>query len=152
MKPFAEIKAAENKVTEENAVGRRPRGSGYICLKSRKKTPAGYKFPKEKEVPAGTFVGTIDKVKISTSSSGNPAWDFCYTLEDDNQSSYKLKQRVPQEGFYSDRFLNQLADAGVAEETLVPEIADFPVTVDITYDDDGIPIFSLHPIDVEEAE
>jgi len=97
-----------------------------------------YVFPKNWNIPAGQYHATVDKIVPSTSSSGNPAIDVCYTLKGPQSKVYHMRQRIAQGTPYMDTFLDVLSKAGVNVSKVKPgDVSNIPLDIDLDYDENG---------------
>lgn len=110
---------------------------------SSKSTGSGYTFARKGDVPAGLYKATLDYVVESKTSKGDEAIDVCYTLEN-GEKSHKILQRVA-DGYYFERFSEQLMDAGVKKGTYLDEVKDHRVTVEVRYNYDDFAQITVLP-------
>ncbi len=114
--------------TKRNSEEKRSRRA--VCSSSTSTGPE-YTFARKDEVPAGYYEATLESIADSKTSSNNDAIDVFYTLKD-GCKKHKIVQRVA-EGYYLDRFNDQLMDAGVEEGTYYEEIKGIKVAVEVSY-------------------
>lgn len=99
---------------------------------------ASYVFPRNGNIPVDRYHATVDKIIPSTSGSGNPSIDVCYTLKDSKGNVYHVRQRIAQGTFYMNAFLNALIKAGVNVDEVAPdEVSAVSLDVDLDYDENG---------------
>lgn len=102
-----------------------------IVCSSGTSTGPGYAFARKDKVPAGYYEATLDRIVESETSKGDEAIDACYTLKK-GEKNYMVLQRVA-DGYYLDRFNDQLMEAGVKDGTNYDEIKGIKVAVEISY-------------------
>ena len=112
-----------------------------VC--SSKSAGSGYTFARKGDVPAGVYKATLDCIAESKTSKGAEAIDVYYTLEN-GEKSHKILQRVA-DGYYFERFSEQLMDAGVKKGTYLDEVKDHRVTVEVRYNYDDFAQITVLP-------
>lgn len=102
---------------------------------------ASYHFAREGSIPPGRYLSRIDNIEETTTKSGIPAIDICYSLNDDAGNAYTMKQRLPLDSELYDDFADAMFNAGADEDTALEDLVGVNEWVDLDYNSSGFAVF-----------
>jgi hypothetical protein len=89
------------------------------------------------KVPAGTYRATVLAVNDAQNDEGNPMVDVVYRFTSPGGKSAEAKIRYPIVGYYIDRLVDALIDAGLSEGASLVDAVGLEEEVTIVYPYDG---------------